>query len=589
MSAPTKRSNTLNMDPGAVVLGGVPLVGAVVCGGAWLALRVDDVVHAGSATRGRGPLAVVSGLANGEIAWSTTATIAAAAVVVIAVAVVVAVVAGYRKIVPAPLPIDRAAAHMGRGQQINALREKHVRATAQRLGCPEPFGIKIGNTVLGGAGMYAGWEDVSIDIWGPRSGKTTSRAIPAIVGAPGAVLATSNKRDLVDATRDVRAAKSGEEVWVFDPQGLVDEPPTWWWNPLTFVTDEVSATRLAKVFIDATREPGARTDAYFDGAARDLLAGMLLAAARGGKPITQVFLWLSDATDDEPQLLLESAGHKLMAASVGEVLALPDRQRAGVYGSAKQIVSFLINEQATRWATPGAGRREFDPHAFVRSSGTLYSLSKEGVGTAGPLVLALNVAVMAAAEAYAKHLRDGRLATPLVVVLDEAANVCRWQELPDMYSHFGSRGMIVLTFLQNWDQGVAVWGREGMNKLWNASTVRTYGGGTADPEFLERLSQLIGEFERTTRSVSSSRHGGSTSLQSTRERILDVSDLSAMPRGRVVVVAAGSRPVLVKPVPWMAGPHREAIEASWKRHNPSGLQEMAQTWTAGSAPDRVVA
>ena len=48
------------------------------------------------------------------------------------------------------------------------------------------------------------WEDISLDIWGPRTGKTTSRAIPAILDAPGAVVATSNKRDVVDVTRDVR-------------------------------------------------------------------------------------------------------------------------------------------------------------------------------------------------------------------------------------------------------------------------------------------------------------------------------------------------------------------------------------------------
>ncbi|GIG26415.1 MULTISPECIES: type IV secretory system conjugative DNA transfer family protein [Cellulomonas] len=581
MSAPTKRSTPGNLEPGTVALAGLVAFFAVPACTAWGALRVDDALHDRNSTTGRNPLSVLAGLARGELAWSTTATISALLLLALVGGLLWSAAAGYRRLVPAKLPVDRAAVHMGRGKQVDALREAHVRRTARRLGCPDAIGLKVGTAVLGGYSVWAGWEDVSIDIWGPRSGKTTSRAIPSILDAPGAVMATSNKRDLVDATRDVRAARAGEEVWVFDPQALVDEPVTWWWNPLRFVTDEVSATRLAKVFIDATREPGARTDAYFDGAARDLLAGLLLAAARGDKPITEVFLWLADSTEDEPQHLLEQYGHRLMAASVAEVLALPDRQRAGVYGSAKQIVSFLLNAQATQWVTPSPGRREFDPHAFVRSQGTLYSLSKEGVGTAGPIVLALNVAVMTAAEEYAKHLRDGRLATPLVVVLDEAANVCRWQELPDMYSHFGSRGIIVQTFLQSWDQGVAVWGREGMLKLWNASTVRVYGGGTADPDFLDKLSQLIGEFERTTRSVSSSRHGGSTSWQAARERVLDVSDLASLPRGRIVVVAAGCRPVLVKPVPWMDGPHRDAVNASWKRHNPNGLTEMTERWAPG--------
>lgn len=50
----------------------------------------------------------------------------------------------------------------------------------------------------------------------------------------------------------------------------------------------------------------------------------------------------------------------------------------------------------------------------------------------------------------------GRLATPLLGILDEAANVCRWKALPDQYSHYGSRGII----LQSWSQGVEVWSLE---------------------------------------------------------------------------------------------------------------------------------
>lgn len=88
-------------------------------------------------------------------------------------------------------------------------------------------------------------------------------------------------------------------------------------------------------------------------------------------------------------------------------------------------------------------RPQFDPAAFVRSHDTLYSLSLEGQATAGPLVTALTAVITEAAEDYAKTQRGGRMATPLLGVLDEAANVCRWRNLPDLYSHYGSRGIIL--------------------------------------------------------------------------------------------------------------------------------------------------
>jgi len=246
-------------------------------------------------------------------------------------------------------------------------------------------------------------------------------------------------------------------VWVFDPQGICGEPPTWWWNPLGGIGNEVDAQKLAAIFVAASRPVGARTDAYFDGAGEDLLAGLILAAAVTRRPVTQVYLWLTRPTDTEPAILLEQAGFALVAAGVRNVIDAPDKQRGGVYGTAQRVVNFMTNSAAMTWCTPGTGqaRPQFHPDQFV-SDGlqTLYSISKEGQGSAGPVVTALTVAVTEAAERLSERSPLGRLPIPMVLVLDEAANVCRWTELPNLYSHFGSRGIVVLTILQSWAQGV---------------------------------------------------------------------------------------------------------------------------------------
>lgn len=72
------------------------------------------------------------------------------------------------------------------------------------------------------------------------------------------------------------------------------------------------------------------------------------------------------------------------------------------------------------------------------------------LATVGPLVTALTIAVVEAAEEFASRSAGGRLATPLLGVLDEVANVCRWRALPDRYSHYGSRGIVLMTVLQSW-------------------------------------------------------------------------------------------------------------------------------------------
>jgi type IV secretory pathway TraG/TraD family ATPase VirD4 len=517
------------------------------------------------------PWETLLGVIKGDVAWPMASTVIAVGILtgLLVVAGLIWRVAARRR--TRSSRVDHAARYLGRGRDVEPLTHKAVTVTAQRLGIQGSPGVPIGLTVGTRTSLFGSWEDMHIDVWGPRTGKTTSRAVPAILDAPGAVLVTSNKRDVLDATRDPRG--SAGSVWVFDPQSVAREEPTeWWWNPLSYVTDEVRASKMAEHFASGSRDPGARTDAFFDPSAQDLLAGLLLAAALDNRPITDVYRWLTRPTDKEAVGILQRGGYELTADQVAGVIFAPEKQRGGVYGTAQQMASCLTNRQVTRWVTPQSmadHRRQFSPETFVRDGGTLYSLSKEGRGTAGPLVTALTVAVVEAAEELAAASPGGRLPRPMLGVLDEAANVCRWRELPNLYSHYGSRGIVLMTILQSWSQGVDVWGDAGMKKLWSAANVKVYGGGVAEVEFLRMLSELIGDYDKRTTSVSTGRGQRSVSQQLTRERVLDVADLQAMPKGRAVVLASGTRPTLITTQPWMTGPHAEDVKASIAAHDPS--------------------
>ncbi|GAA4421400.1 hypothetical protein GCM10023169_14300 [Georgenia halophila] len=184
-----------------------------------------------------------------------------------------------------------------------------------------------------------------------------------------------------------------------------------------------------------------------------------------------------------------------------------------------------------------------------------------------------------AAEELAVRSPGGRLATPLLGVLDEAANVCRWRELPNLYSHYGSRGIVLMTILQSWSQGVDVWGESGMKKLWSAANIKCYGGGVSEDAFLEDLSRMVGEYDRESSSLSVGRGHRTVSRQLQRERILDVADLAAMPKGRALVLASGSRPALIRTQPWMNGPHADAVRASITAHDPQGERTIREAET----------
>lgn len=537
---------------------------------------------------------------EGQVAWAGTETgilIALAVAEVLLAAVVLVRLRLWRR---GRSRVDDLARYLGTGRDIAPLTKKAAAKTAQRLGVTAHanpsdgktrpvVGVPLGRHLLTGQPLYGSFEDMLVMVAGPRTGKSTSYVIPAMLDAPGACLATSNKRDVLDATRGVRAARG--PVWVFDPQGIAAEEPEWFWDPLSYVTDEVRAAQLAEHFAAGSRDPGAKTDAYFDPAGRKLLSGLLLAAALDARPITDVYRWLTRPTENEPVRILARHGYELIADAVEGVIEAPDKQRGGIYGTAQQMAECLTNRQVARWVSRDGEndrRREFDPGRFVRSAATLYSLSKEGSGSAGPLVTALTVAVVEAAEELAVASPGGRLATPLMGVLDEAANVCRWQRLPDLYSHYGSRGIILMTILQSKSQAVDVWGESGWRKLWSAANVKVYGGGVSETGFLEDLSRLVGDHERirsSTTSAAGSSGSRSVSYQVQRQRTLDVADLAALPKGRAVVFASGARSTLVRTVPWMAGPHADAVKASILAHDPAGATTVETVLRGMTATD----
>jgi type IV secretory pathway TraG/TraD family ATPase VirD4 len=483
--------------------------------------------------------------------------------------------------------VDRAAGVMGRGRALHRVSLKNAKATAKRFGVDEP-GLPVGRAVGTGQPLYATWEDLQCDIWGPRTGKTTSRAVPTLLTAPGPAFATSNKPDLHGATRLLRERVG--QVWNFDPERLAGGTPTWWWNPLSYVTSDRRALELTEAFVGATRHPDARTDAFFDPAGRELVSNFLRAAALDERPITQALMWTLRPNDDEPAQILSEHGLELAAASVLDNIHSAPDQRSGVYRTGVQILSFLQDPDIAQWVV--AGEHDHRPHldlaAFAQSSDTLYLHSKEGKGSSAGLVTALAMALCDAAEQHAKRSPGGRLPVPMVGVLDEAANICRWQALPDLYSHYGSRGISLLTLLQSWSQGTQVWGDNGMRKLWGSSNVRVYGGGASEQAFLSDLEKLIGDYNRMVASPNQTRSSNgsssSTNWQLTPTPILTIAELAALPAGRTIVMPSGAPPVLAEPVPWWQTAWASEIEKSIALYaNPTPPPTAAVATAAPSA------
>ncbi len=214
--------------------------------------------------------------------------------------------------------------------------------------------------------------------------------------------------------------------------------------------------------------------------------------------------------------------------------------------------------------TPQRDVPEFRPEQFVTSTDTLFLLSKDGGGGASALIAACADSVMRAATAQAERA-GGRLDPPMLAILDEAANVCKISDLPDLYSHLGSRGIIPITILQSYRQGQKVWGDAGMDAMWSASTVKVIGSGIDDPDFADKLSRLIGDHDVETTSTSYSESGKSTSVSMRQERILPADAIRALPKGTALCFATGMRAAMLDLRPWYREPGAEELSAASAR------------------------
>ncbi len=500
---------------------------------------------------GRDILAAIAGgaarLAPGASAWLVWALAGLLGAAELAAGILLSIRLGRRL-----AGLSSPAAAMARPGDVAALTERQAatRACALRPSLAghgrldqADIGMRLGRLVSGGAQLYGSWEDVWLLFMAPRSGKTTAYAVPLLLAAPGPALLTSNKGDAWTATAALRG-RTGQ-VWTFDPQRIVHVPRTWWWDPLAGITTIEDADRLAGHFI---AEVASEKDPFWSRAAAELLSGVLLAAAVApGGTMHDVWAWLNDTTAAEPVEMLAAGGYPGIAAGLrGTAAGAPDTTQ-GIYQTARTAARCLRDPVIMAWVTPpdghGADGRvpAFAPAGFATSRDTLYLLSKDGAGSAAPLVAALTDRVFRDAV-RAAETQGGRLDPPLVP-----------------------------------------WGEHGVGALWSAATCKIIGSGIDDPRFAGDLSTLVGRRYVGYRSVSHSpRQGWSETDSVHQEPILEPAQIRALPKGQALLLATGCPVAMLRTEPWYDGPHAREIRTV-NAEAEAGIRQRASDAHAAAA------
>ncbi len=389
----------------------------------------------------------------------------------------------------------------------------------------------------------------SLLVVGPtQSFKTTGLAVPALLEWQGPVVAASVKGDLVRDTVAWRRRQG--RVWTYDPTGSTVRE-TARWSPLAAVDTWASARRVADGLVEAGRtSPGGLTDGdFWYTTAAKLLAPLLLAASSSGRTMADVVRWVDEQETDEVVEALDTAGQWQALQALRATWGRDERQRSAVYTTTETVVEVFADPAVA--ASAGAGGDAVDPVGLLDGPNSLYLCAPaHEQRRLRPLFSGLVSRVIEAA--YERAAARGRpLDPPLLVVLDEAANVAPLAELDGLASTAAGHGIQLVTVWQDLAQITARYGPRAGTVV-NNHRAKLFLSGIADPATLDHASALIGESEQplSSTTVDRGRSSASTTVTATYRRLAPADALRRMAPGHGVLISGHLPPARVVLRPW---------------------------------------
>jgi type IV secretion system protein VirD4 len=403
-------------------------------------------------------------------------------------------------------------------------------------------------------------EQAALVLGPPRSGKTSAIAIPNVLCAPGPVIATSTKPDLLAATMVARSEVG--RCWLFDPTGTTRCPPglrRLRWSPAAAAATWDEALVLAAAMSGAARPFGRRGEAaHWTERAEALLAPLLHAACLAGQGIEVVLRWVLRQDLDAPQAVLAGHGVDIASDVLAGIGATDPREQSGIWSSAAGILAAYRSDAVL----DNSAAANFDPAALIETSDTVYVCAP---ARHQELVAPIIVAFLEQARAGCHAAWAGAVGRPpLTLVLDELANIAPLPGLPGLVSEGGSQGALTLACLQDLSQARVRWGpaADGFLSLFGTKLVLP---GIGDLATLELVSRLGGEVDVPARSVSRAPwwagQGGAETVTWShhRQRRLPVEAVSQQRPGTAILLAGARPPQQVVLRPWWTLDHFRAV------------------------------
>jgi type IV secretion system protein VirD4 len=258
-----------------------------------------------------------------------------------------------------------------------------------------------------------------------------------------------------------------------------------------------------------------------------------------------------------PLELLNGLGERGAVQAMRAVLGREDKLRSSIFTTAETIIEAFsdpdVASSEPRRVSAGGWQEteisetkgEIDAARLLDNSQTLHLCAPaQDQKRLRPLFATLVSQIIA--EAYRRSMATGGpLDPPLLVVLDEAANVAPLAELDVLASTAAEHGVQLVTVWQDLAQLNARYGQKGSSVV-NNHRAKLFLSGIADTGTLEHASQLAGEEDRSVRSRTVDHYGSmSTTDASSPRRLIPPDALRRMPPGNGLLLYGHLPPVRI--------------------------------------------
>jgi len=203
----------------------------------------------------------------------------------------------------------------------------------------------------------------------------------------------------------------------------------------------------------------------------------------------------------------------------------------------------------------------FDAREFALEGGTLHLIaSGDSRSVITPLLRALASHVHHVAGLAGSQTAAGRLDPPLLMAMDEVAQVCP-VDLPSMLADSAGKGITFVTVGHSLAKLEERYGHDGAANIWAISGVKTLLRGITEPQTLEDVSRVCGTLGDG---------------DDNRVRIVSPDVLRRLPKHTALVVNMDLSPVVVR------------VSRAWKRRAVRRLAALPLPLTgAADAPELI--